>query len=102
VAGKQYYSTADPDCTVEFHGAIASTIPSLIKRLGDWHNDVQRDAVQLIGKLSNHSEWQLNNITAQLIQIAKSSFMKPLHVRFYRLLSSLGTGAVVCEERPFG
>jgi hypothetical protein len=76
VAGKQYYSTTDPDCKVEFHGAITSVIPLLIEWFGSsyiWDTDA---IAGLIGKLANRGEWQLDTISSQLIRIAKLSIAK--------------------------
>jgi HEAT repeat protein len=76
-------------------------IPSLIKRLDDENSDVRKEAVQLIDKLKNHSEWQLNSITAQLIKNAKSSFVERSRAQFHCLLSRLRMRTVTCEETPF-
>ena len=49
---------------VEFHEAIAGTIPFLIKWFGDGY--VRSRTVELIGKLAKHGEERLRSIGAQL------------------------------------
>jgi hypothetical protein len=62
---------------VEFRGVFTITIPLLIKPLEAENSYIGREAVQLISKLANHGEWQLDSITVQLIQTAKLSFVEP-------------------------
>jgi len=48
--------TVNAKYKVEFHGAIAKVIPSLIKLLEDQDDDVRWETVELIGKLANHGK----------------------------------------------
>jgi HEAT repeat protein len=41
--------------------AVRSTIPSLMKRTQDEHEDVRLRAVDVIGELANHGERSLKN-----------------------------------------
>ena len=61
---RKYRDTTDVDCEVEFREAIAGTIPLLIKRLEDKHEDVRLEIVDLIGDLANHGKWQLESTVA--------------------------------------
>jgi hypothetical protein len=63
VAVKLYYSTADPDCKVGCHEAVASAIPLLIKPLED-DKHVPGAIFEAIAKLAKHGEW-LESLTAQ-------------------------------------
>jgi hypothetical protein len=99
VAVRKHCGIADPDYEVEFHGAIASMIPSLIRRLEDKGKYVRRETVKLIGKLANHGEWQLESIAASLIQTAKSSFVEPSRAWFRPLLDGLRTRTTTFDGR---
>jgi hypothetical protein len=79
--------TANENCEVEFREVIATIIPSIIELLEDKDGDVRLNTVRLIAKLANRGEWQLDGITALLMRIAKSSFVKPLQEVFHRLLN---------------
>jgi HEAT repeat protein len=74
---ERFYGTADANCEVEFRGAIAATIPSLSKLLEDEAEGIRLETVELIGNFTNHGEWQLENVAAQLMRIVKSSSVKP-------------------------
>jgi hypothetical protein len=58
VAVRKHRGTTDRDDEAEFHEAIASKFPLLIKRLEgeDW--DVRSTIVEVIGELANHGEWK--------------------------------------------
>jgi hypothetical protein len=53
---------ADPNYKVECRGPMARVIPSLNKLLGHWDHRVQRRTVELLGKLANHGEWQVEGV----------------------------------------
>jgi hypothetical protein len=86
-----YCLTADAGSKVEFHEAIASMIPLLIKRLGD--NDSKKMArsaiAELFRRLANHSEWQFDGTAAQLTRTTKSGFVKPPRGQFHCSLNGL-------------
>jgi hypothetical protein len=63
VVVRKHCGIADPDYKVEFRGAIASMIPSLI-RLENEDEDVRWRTVELISNLAYHGEWQLESIAA--------------------------------------
>jgi hypothetical protein len=65
---EKHCDAADPDYEGEFRGAIASTIPLLSTLHCDLYEGVRQKAVELIGKLADHSELPFKNILAQLIQ----------------------------------
>jgi hypothetical protein len=54
VAVGWYCRTADANCEVEFHEAVASSIPSLIKLLEDWDEYRRWEIIEIIENLSNH------------------------------------------------
>jgi hypothetical protein len=48
--------TANQKYEVEFHGVIASTIPSLMKRIEDEYWRIRLKVVEVIGELADHGE----------------------------------------------
>jgi HEAT repeat len=51
-----YCPTANQDYTAEFHHAVASSIPLLVKPLEDKAEDIRCETVKAIGELADHSE----------------------------------------------
>jgi HEAT repeat protein len=91
--------TVDTDYEVEYHAAVMKMTPLLIKLLEDNANDVRCETVSLIGKLTDHGEWQLESIAASLIQTTKSSFVKPSQQQFHHSLNYLKTRARTLDGR---
>jgi hypothetical protein len=56
VTVKLYYNTADPDCKVEYHGAITSVIRLFIKPLENSGSYVRPGIFEAIDMLANHGE----------------------------------------------
>jgi hypothetical protein len=75
--------TADLEYKAEFHEAIESIIPSLIKWLGHQNEDFRLKGIELIGKLANHGEWQLNGSGTQLTRATKPSCINLLLACFH-------------------
>jgi len=62
-----------------------------------WH--VRLKSVDVIGKLVDHGEWQLDNVAAQLTRITKSNFGKPSQAYFHCLLNDWRTRRRTFDRR---
>jgi hypothetical protein len=90
---------ANSDRKAEFRGAIATTIPSLIKLLEDGDYHVRLYTIRVFGKLANYGEPQFDTIVAQLTRIVKPSLTRPSQPQFQRSLNSLKTMIPTFDRR---
>ena len=74
---EKYCGTADRDYQVGFREAIASMIPSLIKRLEDKDERVRLKVTELIGNLENPGE-RVRKHRSTANRTPKPNFVRPL------------------------